>query len=190
MLARPLCLALAITLLASTGARADHRIGNGGDAVVCPESVQLLDFYEASVRGIVVVLGAGTDPFALAAAAVQRVMRLDSDLGPRLAAWVADVRADAAFVPGATLTPIQDTNHRVLPAGCHLEQLANQHEPEVPNDKRYLVSADLWAKLGPLRPGRVVLHEVIYREALDHGQDDSVRARYLTALVASNSSTR
>ena len=83
-----------------------------------------------------------------------------------------------------TLTPIQDTNHRVLPAGCHLEQLANQHEPEVPNDKRYLVSADLWARLDPAGRAGLVLHK-------DHARrrrpwPGRLRAgRVLTALVSS-----
>lgn len=80
---------------------------------------------------------------------------------------------------------IQDSLVRVFPRGCKIEQIAIQKEPAFPEDKRFTVSKDLWDLLDEDNKAGLVLHEIIYREALLYGHEDSVNARYVNSIWTS-----
>lgn len=167
--------------------------GNGGDVLVrrAPGSidVKLLDFYENSLppRSFVVDLGAPTlsvdDKVKLALA---RLERLDSGRADLYRQWYATFLAEACFLRDITLVDIPDSADVARPVGYEVEQIAVQIEPRFPEDRRYTINFDLWRHLDNDAKAGLILHELIYREAIKFNAEDSRGVRYLTAALAAN----
>lgn len=185
--------ACAVWCLAASPAFGDSKVGNGGDAVVCSaddgtiKSVRVLDFYEGEFfRGLVPALGpASLAPIDKAVSAFQRMERFDPERAGRFIT-AAKAFFDNAVVKDGELTDIPDSLHRAYERGCEVKQLAIQDEPQVPEDKLYVVDEFLWKKMGTDDQAGLIIHEVIYTEAIARGQPDSRMTRYLAALVASD----
>jgi hypothetical protein len=60
-----------------------------------------------------------------------------------------------------------------------------QKHSVLPEVKRFSIQRQLWAQLSHDDRAGLVLHEIIYREAIEKGHKDSRMARYLNALVGS-----
>lgn len=171
---------------------ADHRVGNGGDAIVCRDaeggitSAELLDFYEARLlRDVVPAFDApAATPVEKALAAVSRIERFDPKRAKRYRAQVTSFLAESR-IRDARLDDIPDSHHLAIPHGCAIEQLCVQRTPYFPEDKRYIIDELLWKHLSAEDQAGLILHEVLYREALERGQADSIAARYFTATIAS-----
>ena len=166
--------------------------GNGGHVVVCREPrtnaiqhLELLDFYEArEIRGIERELGGTRTPDKIAVA-LGRLARLDKPRAEAYAARAAKFESEALIKKGVKLRLIDDSFHLALPAHCRIEQLAIQIEPVFPEDRRYLVNGDYWELLDADNRAGLILHEVIYAEALRLGHTDSRAARYFNSYLTS-----
>jgi hypothetical protein len=177
-------------------------VGNGGDVVVCYSdasrttiaNVQLLDFYEAeTLRDFTIELG---DPAQSVDAKMEsmfaRIDRFDTGRATRYREWYQRMQTDSRYQPNARLTDIPDSAHVALPRDghCAIEQIAIHRDPMFPTDRRYLFDATLvdWLK----NHGRnndlagLMLHELIYREAIGDGVTHSIGVRYLNALIAAD----
>ena len=168
--------------------------GNGGDAVVCRDksgniiSAEIADYYEARVtRGIKTDLGTGSNWLTRVGVATTRLERLDPARANLISTRASTFLSEANFVKGSDFPSIPDTGGIVAPTGCHIEQIAIQKAPEFPEDKRYMVNQDIWNKFDLTSQAGLVLHETIYREALDFHATDSIGSRYLNSLIASPS---
>jgi hypothetical protein len=73
---------------------------------------------------------------------------------------------------------------------CKVEQLIIQSEPKFPFEKRYLISRPLWDALDHLNRAAAILHEVVYRDAVNMGHQNSMASRYYNSLLFSNSLER
>ena len=172
-------------------------VGNGGNVLVCRDAAgntadfMLYDYYEAQLLRPELVhdLGAPTlsvdDKVALA-------LRRWSRLEPRRAAlytqWAREFQGDVLFIHGQTLPTIPDTEPVVNPPpGCEMKQIAIHREPMFPGDTRYFVDGDLYDSRSMTNDAKagLILHEVIYREAVTFGVENSIGVRYLNALAAS-----
>jgi len=186
-----LCAFVLLSTIAAYGG--GKEVGNGGTAVVCRNSdgsirtAELLDFYEARViRGIDVNLGDATIGWkGKANLEVDRLQKNDPDRYELYLDRVDQFMSEAEMLTGVTLTPIQDVDNIAIPVGCLLEQVAVQREPEFPGDKRYFLNQEIWNALSEDGKAGLVLHEVIYREAIAGGASDSVATRYFNSLLAS-----
>src|SRR5205085_1885391 len=49
----------------------------------------------------------------------------------------------------------------------------------------YTINKDLWDRMNTNNRAGLILHEIIYKEALRDGQHDSVKARYFNAYLSS-----
>ncbi len=67
------------------------------------------------------------------------------------------------------LQDIPDSQHLVLPIGCNIQQLAIQ-ERQADGSVRYTIDRRLWNRLDTGNQAGLILHEMIYTEALDLGQ--------------------
>jgi len=171
------------------GAFAGNEVGNGGDIFYCNNSkAMLVDIYEASTeRAIQLDLGpSNLDVSAKVKMAIDRLERLSPLRAKMYQSQADDFDKDTAFISSAQLTPIADVFNWEVPDGCELKQIAIQHTPEFPQDKRYLVSKDLWDLLDSNSKAALILHEVIYREALSNGIQNSVSVRYFNSLLFSH----
>lgn len=183
---------LAIVLaLSATPALADQR-GNGGDVVVCHDAqgaittVELLDFYEGRSRlGFQVDLASGATWQEKLAGALAKIAVVDPDRAASYRDFAARFEVDTHFWAGVELTDIPDSAHIAIPRGCAIAQIAIQREPTFPEEKYYTVSKDLWELLDEAGKAGLVLHEIVFREALARGHANSIQTRYYNALVTS-----
>lgn len=168
-----------------------RNVGNGGDVVVCKDSagkvtsVELFDFYEARVtNGRLPIPPNVTDPHAIVLTALKELEKINPSRAHRYQKWAEAFKNEAVFVPDAKLTNIDDTNHIVLPAKCDIAQIAVQRsiDDEIQTN-RYVVDKKLWDALDPLNQAGLILHEVIYREAIEGEINESRAVRLLNSLI-------
>ncbi len=168
-------------------------VGNGGHSVVCRDeaqkiiSVRMLDFYEAkTLRDTHFALGA--DELSVAEkvkVAFERLSEVDA-----VRAAVYQERADkflenTQFVPGLALGSTKDYGYINIPSYCRVEQFAIQKPPIKAGDKRYTVSLDLWDRADHNHRAGLVVHEIVYQDAIERGHKDSIATRYLTGVITS-----
>lgn len=168
-------------------AYANDVVGNGGDVVNCPNSVTMLDLYEGeSIRKIIPDVSlTGVDEKVTVENALNRMRAFDpvrADVYQQLA---NEFWQEVSFVPNASLVDIPDSQHVAVPHGCKIEQVAIQIKPKFPEDPRYIVDKSLWDRMPTLDRASLILHEIIYREALELKQKNSKRARYFNSILSS-----
>jgi hypothetical protein len=186
-------------------------LGNGGDAVVCPDYVTFLDSYEALKMGVTIDLNnaqiSSQTHRSMVSVATNRLAAKDKYMANKLYEYSMEMVNDLeqfAMFPNSTgrykgkvmyLGPdavgeISDSEHRTLPLGCELRQLVSQLKPVRRLDNRYEVNKKLWDKLSVVDQSMTILHEAWYRIMIEDGADDSKGARYMNALTASKAIER
>lgn len=181
-------LCLIISIVTGISALASGRVvGNGGDVLVCPNSVKLLDFYEAqTLRGMQIDLGGESHSLPQKIEmALNRLSRLSPKRAEIYHQWAKTFFAETQFLSGIQLIDIPDSQHIVLPKGCQISQVANQASHVLPGQKRYTIDNDIWMQLNSDEQAGLVLHEIIYREAIAAGHLNSASVRWLTSVIAS-----
>jgi hypothetical protein len=188
---------LLLSFLLSTQLFASKEVGNGGDAVVCRNnagditSVELLDYYEARVmRGIEVNLG-GTilSVEEKVDLALSRIKTRAPKRFQRYQKLVNEFFEESKFISNIHLVDISDSENVLLGKGCVVEQLAIQQEPIFEEDARYLINKDLWDLLSLDHQAGLVLHEIIYFEAIhqfSEPHENSKLVRYFNSFISSD----
>ncbi len=189
---------LSSNLLASGGA------GNGGDAIVCPDKVILLDSYEAQKMRLRVNL---INPKiekqtwrSMVNVAVKRLQRVDENTASLLYDYsmemvndfekfemYPDDRGKVVYLGYDVITEVNDSYHSSMPEGCEKfpRQLVIQKEPQFSRQFRYEFSKSLWEKMDIQEQSLTILHEAWYRIMIENGAKNSISARYMNGLVAS-----
>jgi hypothetical protein len=199
-------LVLMITVLSSGPVHASGRgAGNGGDAVVCRDakgqisSAELLDYYEGrTIRDLIANAPADrADPLENAEKLIARLDSLDPRRAGLYRMWLKSFGDEAKFIKNQTLIDIPDSHHLSFPQGCQVEQLIIQQNPRFKEDPRYLINEDIYKALPPLSQSGAILHELFLRETVlfcapnpDHDDCNSIVARYLNVLLASDKAAR
>lgn len=194
-----------VSFLIPLQSQAIGRVGNGGNIIVClkPASSDcygrdlhegaFYDTYEADIRYKMQPLSmhpAATAPkvaMEYALKLVEAIKKYDKEMYGRLSFFLRDFYNEANFVEGMQLMPIPDTGISFIPYDSELRQLVVQREPIAPQDKRYVISLDLWEMMSKADQAHAMLHEVFYRYALEqkHDVESSEYIRYFNALVIS-----
>lgn len=173
-----------------------NQVGNGGKGVVCRDkqnqikSVQLLDFYEASVLGRGMPRYSGKDYSEMATNAIDRLKTIDPQKFILYRSEWMGFENNRAFIR-APIIETPDSDHIIAPPpGCTIEQLAIQITPAFPQDRRYNINEMLWQKMSETNRAGLILHEIIFREAIARGHKNSIAVRYLNAVIASGEIAR
>lgn len=178
-----------LSFAAQGRAVADER-GNGGEVKTCSVAseprIEMLDLYEARVRGFTLDLGSDGTWRERISQTLTDLDALDHQRADVYNAWLNEFEANAAFLPNIILTGIPDAGTTVIPAGCLVQQIATQAEPTLPGDKRYTISLDLWNQLDEVNKAVLVMHEIILRDAIASGQTASRRSRYFNGYLTSS----
>lgn len=181
------------------------RVGNGGNIIVClkPASGEcygrdlqegaFYDTYEADIRYKIKPLSmypaAAAPKVAMeyALKLIEPILKYDKEMYARISFFLRDFYNEANFVEGMQLMPIPDTGISFIPYHSELRQLVVQREPIAPQDKRYVISLDLWEMMSKADQAHAMLHEVFYKYALEqkHEVESSEYIRYFNALVIS-----
>lgn len=169
-------------------------VGNGGGLVVCYDSAQqitseeVLDIFEAkSLRGIEIEKTIPTNlPWKeIAKHLVNRFGEFSQMRQQLYGYWLERFESEAKFIKGVDLGDVRDAQFIAIPKGCRLETAIIQAKPRMAGDKRYIVNEDLWNLLSEQQKASLVLHELIYREAIAYGHTNSIQVRIMNAFVHS-----
>ncbi len=182
---------LLLTLLAFSAqafAAGGDRVGNGGDVVVCGDRVELLDLYEARVKGHKpLTLESDTHEEMLKEVIERRIQQLQPLRAKRFRDYGEEFFKESIILPGIELSDVDDAGLAVIPRGCKLEQIVIQlSDADIPpGGHRYTISQDLWEKLDEFNKMALMLHEVIYREAIywESRRMGTARSMIVRALV-------
>lgn len=194
-----------LPLLVSLQLHAIGRVGNGGNIIVCLKPGSgvcygrdqyegaFYDTYEADVRYKMQPLSMHPAAIApkmamdYALKLIEAIKKYDLEMYGRLSFFLNNFYNEANFVEGMQLLPIPDTGISFIPHHSELRQLVVQREPIAPQDKRYVISLDLWNMMSKADQAHAMLHEVFYRYALEQKRnvESSEYIRYFNALVIS-----
>ena len=169
-----------------------HETGNGGDAVVCKSSngeitsVEFYDYYEMTNYYHYQLNIEGSSYYEIVKNTIERIKNLSPKRYQLYLKWLEEFEKDIHWLEeGDNLVDIPDSNHEVYPQNCELKQIVIQKKPSWPINKRYLIDTDLWNQLNDIHRALLVLHEIIYREAIEFGAVNSVKARIFNAILSS-----
>ncbi|MFN7730246.1 MAG: hypothetical protein ACK5P7_13890 [Bdellovibrio sp.] len=119
--------------------------------------------------------------------------RLDSFsplLAKRYHEYINSFFNETNFVSGVELVDIPDSNGLIIPVDCKISQLVVMVSDGSYGNKRYIINEDLWNLLDDDNKAATLFHEVIYRLAIETGQNDSRWTRYFNAIVFSDQISR
>jgi hypothetical protein len=172
-----------------------NEVGNGGDAIRCPVSsgsqvkrTQLLDFYEAiSMSHMQPILGGSDlDIYEKADLALNRIKILDPTRYATLKGYLDSFDSEK-IIDDFIMEDINDSGYVYRRDGCStVTQLAEQREPQSSLDSRYIIQQKVWEQLDPNNRAGLILHEIIYRDALRRGHPNSIGVRKFTGAIASS----
>lgn len=177
-----------------------HEVGNGGDAIVCEKlhpqmhgkHARMLDSFEGLNRFYMPAQWPLVEsPEDKAARVISRLEAYDADRAARYHGYLQAFWVESEILPNAHLPDIPDDGPLALPGeDCKLMQAVIQSEPMFPGDKRYHISGPVWEQLDAEERATLVLHEIMYREAISLGHKTSAYARYLNAYLISDKIAR
>lgn len=177
----------------------EHEVGNGGNAVVCYsdsskkniKSVELFDYWEGKrfkpirgPRGEVYSLDLGGSRLSVEKKIdlfISRVKLGDPERARRYDQYAKLILSDlksflVSRLPGE---PIDDDHPAGLPSSpCYKEQFAVQFKYPTPGKRRFLIDRGLFSKADSDSKAGIILHEVLYRDAIvrdKHQNSDGVR---------------
>lgn len=187
-------------VLVSPSAFAGHEVGNAAHAVVCrdaqgvisrpPESLDL--FEGKAIHGMTLV--PVSQPGYLSRDVQAYLARLSPLTPLRGLAWsqfAKTFEAERKFTD-QPIQVVKDYADAALPKGCAIEQVVSQSNfrDTLKQGWRYRINEELWYALPHLDRVAVVMHEVIYRELIDHKEKhqhqreiDSRKVRLLVANI-------
>ena len=94
---------------------AGNEVGNGGDVIVCNDSVTLLDYYEAKDFDFSIPpLEKGRDYRKVLTDILDEFLKIDKKLANQYQKRLLEIEKQIDFRPSITLTDIPDSNHEAL----------------------------------------------------------------------------
>ena len=145
-----------------------HDVGNGGAVVVCNENgqpaikkVQLLDYYEAEVSGLKIVMDQSLSTTEKVKNLIDRVPT-NKSYKTYLYKMLDNFFKEASLLPNIDLVEVGDANNIYVPKGCRIGQVAVQRKVEFPTQKRYVISKDFWDIMSDDHKAGLIFHEIIY----------------------------
>lgn len=165
------------------------RVGNGGDVLVCGDSVELLDIYEARTKGYKFKQLKEDTPLKMLQELLNtNLEKLQTIRTAKLLKYASTFYQEAKMLPNIHLNDVNDSGLVAIPRGCKLEQIVVQlaEYDIMPDGQRYTVNLDLWNKLNSFNQMALILHESIYREAIESRMNSSMVVRAMVGQILKN----
>jgi len=162
-----------------------NRIGNGGNVVVCKDSVEVLDFYEASTTIKFPVNSQHLDYQAIAEDVFKRLKSVSPKLSTQYLERLKTIVTEIEFKEGVALTDVKDSLHTFKPEdrNCEVKQIAIRKEEIGPKEKRFVIDQKLWNRLDSRNKSALIVHEIAYEHLNKLGDTTSVKARKLVVYL-------
>ncbi len=168
--------------------------GSGGGIVVCRDSsqqvksIELLDLFENRFRSLDVEIGGKElSIYSKLEILLARIERFDPVRARRYRIKANDFFNNVTFTEKVIIPSTDDFGFVPLEPGCTIEQLAARRTKRVPEDRIYLVNKDLWdnSLLTDDSRAALILHEIVYYDATQLGQKNSILSRIYVGLMSS-----
>lgn len=162
------------------------RVGNGGDVLVCGDSVELLDIYEARTKGYKFRQLKEDTPLKMLQELLKtNLEKLQTIRTTKLLKYANTFYQEAKMLPNIHLNDVNDSGLVAIPRGCKLEQIVVQlaEYDIMPDGQRYTVNLDLWNKLNNFNQMALILHESIYREGIESRMNSSMVVRAMVGQI-------
>lgn len=164
-------------------------VGNGGNVIACGDSLRLLDYYEAEEqRRIPLDLGPEHMSFQQKVYYVlHRLENVNPTRAKMYKKWFRTFDEETQWFFIGKFLPIRDSGVVIIPEECEIKQVAIQRPNALimPGDQRYVIDLRLFEKLSEDDKAGLVLHELIYREAIELGIASSPGVRYFNQVISS-----
>lgn len=162
-----------------------NRIGNGGNVVVCKDSIQVLDFYEASVSSKFPSDSEKRDYKTIAEDVFKRLKPISKKLSEQYLNRLNSITQDIDFKEGVALTDVKDSLYTFKPEdkNCEVQQIAIRKEEALPGEKRFVIDKKLWDRLDSRNKSALIVHEIIYEHLNKLGETTSVKARKVVVYL-------
>lgn len=175
----------------SSCAFAGFKTGNGGHVLECATSqfynqrLFLYDLYEGEIRHHKrMVFSSEKNALEKVEDLLNRVQKVDSERVLRYRNWLHQFSKESQFLENTELLSSDDIDIGFYPKDCALKQVITQQQPLFPGDKRYLIDKATWSNLNEDHKAGLILHELIYREALQEENKhlNSVKIRFFNYI--------
>lgn len=169
-----------------------NQVGNGGKVVVCRNPngsltwSKLLDFYEGNCLYNLDVKISSLGVLPKVMEALDRLSPFDPLQAHRFKKMAEEFFQNSNFV--GPLNETADSEEIVAPPrGCKTEQAITQVKVVFPGDKLYNIDPTIWndAAFSDSDRAGLLLHEIIYTDALAKGHKNSRAVRYLNMQLMS-----
>lgn len=170
-----------------------HVVGNGGYVVKCVhnniESYKSYDLVEGLIlENINPDFSSQEGYINKAKEILSRIKIINPTRYSMYMSWLNDFPRESKIVTGVELIDIPDISIGVRPKDCLLIQAIVQNSNVNKADSRYLINGDVWMKLNEDHKSALVLHELIYREAINelNKHENSYYVRKFNQLLFSS----
>lgn len=163
-----------------------NRVGNGGDAVICDDSIQVLDLFES--KSISDKFKSKSDVTEVHSLILEKLARLSPDQEKQYRTQLQNFLANADFKDNITLVEIDDAKSVFASNSkkCKIKQLAIRKNLSLSTESKFIIDNGIWKKLDVTNKAALMFHEVIYEHFYKLGERDSVKARKLNAYLFSD----
>lgn len=178
---------LCSSLIISFASFADgNRVGNGGDVVVCADSTQVLDIYEASELSDKLKALKSADEIQQKILA--KLNEVSPDQGKMYQKKLSEFEDNSEFKDNANLVDIDDAKSVFASKSenCQIKQIAIRKNLTIAAEKKFIIDNTYWKNLDALNQSSLKFHETIYEHLYKLGEKDSVKARKLNAYLFSD----
>lgn len=186
-----------LVLCFSFSAFAGDELQNGGDIIACPglevPTYRSLDIYEGKmVYKLEPLLIQQDDYRVIVSKLIDRIEKFDINRANLYRSFLRNFEKEVQMIPGSEFGNIKDEGFIALPQGCELRQAAGQFRTSTPDGIKYIFNSSIWDYMNPATRAALVMHEIVYREALlpKKGPLTSAKVRYFTAYIHSSKMAR
>lgn len=170
-----------------------HVVGNGGYVVKCVKNnIETYESYDL-VEGI--LLGDIKPEFSpiegyinKAKDILSRIKEVNPTRYSLYMSWLKDFVKESKVTSDVDLIDIPDISIGVRPKDCSLVQAIVQSNIPDNGNSRYLINGDIWSKLDDNHKSALVIHELVYREAINelNKHENSFYVRRFNQFLFSN----
>jgi hypothetical protein len=178
-----------VTLFAAFSTLFASRVGNGGFGVDCDGGWETLDYHEGKIRYGSKLGGLSLDgdtPFDIAKAVFQRLERVDPKRSASFLDQLAIYKANLQYLAANEPLPIaDDIGDAVIRENCEKEQIAAAVLQSDPDENRFFIKKEKYDMMNLLQRAGLIVHEIVYYDALLRGHKFSEKSRYYVYLISS-----
>jgi hypothetical protein len=180
-----LCLSSFFKLFAQNTSSNGNTVGNGGDVVVCKDSIEVLDLSEAKMLHTQTIrkLEDKATYKERISELLLSIRTLDPKLYEQYQMVLSQLDKRLKFISKAKFRDVLDSLEIAVGEECELKQIAIQQN--LKGQSVIHVDEELWQKLNQENQAALILHEMIYEHFLYLGEKNSIKVRKFNALIHS-----